>query len=93
MSRSRQPNLLSAIASTLRRLIPAWVGASRTRALERKIRDITEIRACVRAVAAYGEFSAMKAENEARALQGLSPAYGDDQFSQVAERYGLPKGA
>lgn len=44
------------------------------------------------AVACFGEFLGMDAENTRRERDGLSPAYEVGEFIAVAERYNLPTG-
>lgn len=39
--------------------------------------------------AAIAEIEAMKAANEARAASGDSPAYGEDAFRDLIDKYGL----
>lgn len=41
------------------------------------------------ATAAYAEIEGMKAENELRALNGESPAFGLTEFQSVIQKYGI----
>jgi len=41
------------------------------------------------AVAAQAEIEGMKSENRLREFQDLSPAYGEKEFMEIIDKYGL----